>query len=378
VPRRRALDFGCGAGRLTQALAARFERVDGVDIAPSMVAAARRHNRHPERCHYHRNATPDLALFENEAFTFICSLLVLQHMEPRHSKAYLRELLRLLAPDGLLVFQLPSRRSPEEPPLGAQQTAASGPLPREARRARIATTPASLRAGTAEHLLLEVEVENCSGHTWPCLAGASEQHGVHLGNHWLLGDGSVCQLDDGRCPLPFDLAPGARARLLLPVLAPAWAGDYVLELDMVQEDVAWFQAPGACSVRVRCQVEGEPKGARPTPLPSPAPSVWGRLLSLRIRDSHPRLYQALHATGLLALYWRLRRALDELSRRRDEGRLRRARRSRESRMAMYCMPRREVVALLEAEGAHVLHVDQELDPGGFQSCRYWVRRIISS
>ena len=30
----RALDFGCGVGRLTQALAGKFSECDGVDIAP--------------------------------------------------------------------------------------------------------------------------------------------------------------------------------------------------------------------------------------------------------------------------------------------------------------------------------------------------------
>lgn len=34
---KRALDFGCGAGRLTQALAGYFEEVCGIDIAPSMI-----------------------------------------------------------------------------------------------------------------------------------------------------------------------------------------------------------------------------------------------------------------------------------------------------------------------------------------------------
>ena len=34
--RRRALDFGCGVGRLTQALCHYFGSCDGVDIAPSM------------------------------------------------------------------------------------------------------------------------------------------------------------------------------------------------------------------------------------------------------------------------------------------------------------------------------------------------------
>src|SRR5437867_2168868 len=32
----RALDFGCGVGRLTQALAGRFTETHGVDISPSM------------------------------------------------------------------------------------------------------------------------------------------------------------------------------------------------------------------------------------------------------------------------------------------------------------------------------------------------------
>src|SRR6267378_5944561 len=38
---RSALDFGCGVGRLTRALAKRVERVAGVDAAPSMLRLAR-------------------------------------------------------------------------------------------------------------------------------------------------------------------------------------------------------------------------------------------------------------------------------------------------------------------------------------------------
>ena len=36
----RALDFGCGVGRLTQALARRFDTVVGVDVSPQMVRLA--------------------------------------------------------------------------------------------------------------------------------------------------------------------------------------------------------------------------------------------------------------------------------------------------------------------------------------------------
>jgi ubiquinone/menaquinone biosynthesis C-methylase UbiE len=104
----RALDFGCGAGRLTQALAEQFEQVDGVDIAPSMLALAERSNRHGRRCRYHLNASEDLALFGDATFDLACSLLVLQHVEPRYARGYLAELLRVLRPGGVLVVGLPS------------------------------------------------------------------------------------------------------------------------------------------------------------------------------------------------------------------------------------------------------------------------------
>jgi SAM-dependent methyltransferase len=42
---------------------------------------------------------------------FICSYIVLQHVRPRYAKQYIKEFLRVLAPQGLLVFQLPSEFS---------------------------------------------------------------------------------------------------------------------------------------------------------------------------------------------------------------------------------------------------------------------------
>ena len=40
-----ALDFGCGLGRLSQALATRFDFVDGVDISSSMIRQANEFNK---------------------------------------------------------------------------------------------------------------------------------------------------------------------------------------------------------------------------------------------------------------------------------------------------------------------------------------------
>jgi SAM-dependent methyltransferase len=109
LPRRRALDFGCGVGRLTQALASRFDTVCGVDIAPSMLEHARRYNRYPDRCEYVLNQGRRLGRFPDGSFDLIVSLITLQHMEPRFSRSYIREFLRLAAPGGLIVFQLPAR-----------------------------------------------------------------------------------------------------------------------------------------------------------------------------------------------------------------------------------------------------------------------------
>ena len=105
---RRALDFGCGVGRLTQALASRFEAVDGVDIAPSMIEQAERHNRHGRRCRYHLSAAADLAIFGDSTFDLVCSLFVLQHVRPDYARGYLREFLRILRPGGVLVVGVPS------------------------------------------------------------------------------------------------------------------------------------------------------------------------------------------------------------------------------------------------------------------------------
>lgn len=102
----KALDFGCGIGRLTQALSHYFDETHGVDISPSMIELARSYNEN-NKCIFHLNATNDLRIFDDGNFDFIYTSLVLQHMEPLYAKNYIKGFLRVLAPHGLLVFQLP-------------------------------------------------------------------------------------------------------------------------------------------------------------------------------------------------------------------------------------------------------------------------------
>ena len=116
LARGRALDFGCGVGRLTQALALEFDQVTGVDLAADMLALARTHNRRGARVTYVHNAAPDLACFPAASFDLVLSLITLQHIAPEYSRRYLAEFIRLCAPGGVAYFQVPDRRLNAQPP----------------------------------------------------------------------------------------------------------------------------------------------------------------------------------------------------------------------------------------------------------------------
>ena len=104
-----ALDFGCGVGRLTRALAGRFQTSVGVDVSPVMIEQAHRLNADRPACSFVLNTTDDLAFASDGAFDLVYCNIVLQHL-PSHStmERYIREFVRVVRPGGLLVFQLPS------------------------------------------------------------------------------------------------------------------------------------------------------------------------------------------------------------------------------------------------------------------------------
>lgn len=108
----KALDFGSGVGRLTESLAEHFGHVVGVDIAPSMVNFARAHSRFPASVEYRLNTTGDLQQFPDNTFDFVLSKITLQHVPREFIPGYLCEFTRVLAPGGVLMFQLPSGTAP--------------------------------------------------------------------------------------------------------------------------------------------------------------------------------------------------------------------------------------------------------------------------
>ncbi|HAT60864.1 MAG TPA: hypothetical protein DCS60_08860 [Opitutae bacterium] len=111
----RAIDFGCGVGRLTFPLGRRFKSCCGIDISQSMVDFAEsRANRGPN-CQFLVNASPSLPAIDDASVDFVYSAIVFQHIAPRFTRQYLKSFAQKLKPGGLLVFQLPSHLNPQFP-----------------------------------------------------------------------------------------------------------------------------------------------------------------------------------------------------------------------------------------------------------------------
>jgi len=107
--REKALDFGCGAGRLTRALTNYFSEVVGVDVSATMIQKALQYNQEfSDRISFIHNPYSDLKTFKSDQFSFIYTTIVLQHIPPDNAKSYISEFLRLLKPGGVLVFQIPT------------------------------------------------------------------------------------------------------------------------------------------------------------------------------------------------------------------------------------------------------------------------------
>ena len=101
----RALDFGCGVGRLTRALARRFDEAVGIDVSERMLEHARRLNADTPNVTFASSDEPP-----PEPFDLVVANLVLQHLPSKAlARVYIGRLIKATRPDGLLVFQLPTK-----------------------------------------------------------------------------------------------------------------------------------------------------------------------------------------------------------------------------------------------------------------------------
>ena len=103
-----ALDFGCGAGRLTRGLSDHFDTVLGVDISEPMIEFAEKHT-DENNIRYIVNHKDNLEVI-NLKVDFIYSRIVLQHMKPLYMFRYLDEFSRILNKGGVMFIPIPTNR----------------------------------------------------------------------------------------------------------------------------------------------------------------------------------------------------------------------------------------------------------------------------
>jgi SAM-dependent methyltransferase len=104
---RRALEIGCGPGRLLRPMSQYFDQIYGVDVSDSMVKLAR------VKLAGIPNAFPcaiggsDLKIFPDRHFDFVYSYAVFQHIPSSDVVfSYLRETVRVLKPGGVARLQI--------------------------------------------------------------------------------------------------------------------------------------------------------------------------------------------------------------------------------------------------------------------------------
>jgi hypothetical protein len=139
--------------------------------------------------------------------------------------------------------------------------ATEGP-PREPRpladgdfRAELRAVELPARVAAKARVEIRVAVRNAGGAVWLARERGLSPYQLSAANHWLDASGAVVTNDDGRGALPRDLRPGEEAVLTFAVNAPRRPGDYLLEIDVLQEGVSWFALKGSKTLRVPVRVE---------------------------------------------------------------------------------------------------------------------------
>jgi hypothetical protein len=135
------------------------------------------------------------------------------------------------------------------------QTVASSSLPDDGFKVKISieTPPSSININSSNYI--KVKVKNISSVPWPSKGRRDGQYKINLSYHWLdVGDRAVI-FDGPRTSLPHDVGFNEEVILNALIAAPSNAGEYVLELDMVQEGVSWFKDKGSKTTRIPMKIE---------------------------------------------------------------------------------------------------------------------------
>ena len=115
--RERALEIGCGPGRLMKPMSRHFGEIHGVDVSDEMIAMARERLRDTPNARVEATDGASLARFADDSMDFVYSYAVFQHIPSKDVvREYMREIARVLKPGGIFRGQfngLPALEHPD-------------------------------------------------------------------------------------------------------------------------------------------------------------------------------------------------------------------------------------------------------------------------
>lgn len=115
-----------------------------------------------------------------------------------------------------------------------------------------ATLPRQMRVGQIYEAAATIRNDNKVGWTPP----AGSPNGFSISYHWFSQDGNTMVVKEGmRAALPNRVDPGQTVNMTFSIATPQQPGQFILELDVVQEGVTWFSDAGTPGPRFAVNVE---------------------------------------------------------------------------------------------------------------------------
>jgi hypothetical protein len=147
-------------------------------------------------------------------------------------------------------------------------------------------------AAPGSPLQIVVDVTNLSSRPWP-------QSGIALSARIVrTSDGAELSGFDSRFPIGAEFSPRQSRQYVIQMKAPPTAGQYRLEVDLVQEMVAWFSSKHTKRGELLITLQGpgaQSSAARPAPAAAAAPPTGGIVYDCRTGTLSPSLVSGFHA-----------------------------------------------------------------------------------
>ena len=133
-------------------------------------------------------------------------------------------------------------------------------------------TPGQMQQGAM--IAVPITIKNTSNRTW----AASGPNPIRLSYHWADAAGKLLVLEGERTALHADQAAGQEVTAQAAVRAPASAGSFELQWDVVEEGIAWFSQKGVPMTKAPVDVTA-------IPAPAPQPVAWKAMASHASADA---------------------------------------------------------------------------------------------